>query len=115
MSQKYGHLANQEDALSCSVCGGESWSWTDLSGEAYCVKCGTPHQIKWGKDNRRGPNINEEFLAVIKEYYEKTKRGCGMGTFLIERDYPDQLRDKKDFIAWIKENHPNWIKTNESD
>ena len=104
--QKYGYMANEEPStreIKCEVCGNPGpWSWTDRSGEAYCFHCGSPHQLKWGEV---GCNLKKEWIPIIREYWETTGRGCGCGSFMIEHDYPDQIRNRADFGAWVDENN----------
>ena len=118
MSQKYGSMANAAPGAKetkCTVCGDAGpWSWTDLHGEAYCVNCGTPHQLVTDKDDRRGkPNYKPEFVEVVKEFWKATGKRCGGGSFIISRDYETELAERHVFFNWVKENHPKWISTDE--
>lgn len=112
MAQKYGHRAGEADAadiLICTICGAQgrgNWSWTDLHGEAFCIHCGCPHQLI----GEIGCNLKDEWIPIVKEYWAATKKPCGIGVFLIERDYPDQIAAKEAFFAWVKEHHPTLMR-----
>ncbi len=102
MAQKYGYQANGVvDAVTpCLVCDdpSPSFSWTDLHGEGYCVKCGTPYQLK-GQETPQ-INIKEGSIPLLREYWAETGRGNGLGQFLVWQDYPDQLKNRQEFNQW---------------
>ena len=110
MAQKHGAMANETEAaqtLTCACCGNQGpWSWTDWTGEAYCVRCGVSHRLYSIGDLPIGCNINPEFLPVCKEYYQETGKPCGTGTFLGYRDYPEVLEAHNAFCDWMHEKHP---------
>lgn len=121
MPQEYGYMANAEESakmFTCLICDTEnvSWNWTDYSGEAYCMECGTPYQLKGDilKEGETYPRINikKEWLSILKQYWNETHRGNGLGTFMLWRDYPDQKENKNDFVRWYK-NLDNKEKTQE--
>jgi hypothetical protein len=119
--QKYGHMANTavRDPFTCEVCGlsPASFNWSDYHGEGMCNQCGTPYLlIRYegeGADKKRveGPptiSIKPEWLPVLKRYWEETKAYMGLGTILIERDYPECVRGRKAFHAWC-DAHPELL------
>ena len=109
MVQKYGHMANQavNETFPCVVCEDQepTFSWTDYHGEGYCVKCGTPYQLSGGNEGDVLPKINikKEFIPVLQRYFKETGLGNGCGSFMIVRDYPDQIEDKTKFDEWMSE------------
>jgi hypothetical protein len=117
MAQKYGYKANDEiqEIKPCLVCDDSEprFSWTDKYGEGYCLKCGTPYQMVGGKipEGETYPccKIKKESLTLFRAYYQETKKPNGMGSFMIWRDYPDQLEGRKAFNEWAKENEHRFI------
>jgi len=112
MAQKYGNIANEAagssgDRVRCVVCDGSTWSWTDLHGEAFCVYCGTPHQIIGDK---KGCNIRVDVIDDIKVYWQETGKRCGLGTFLLWHDYEKELQERKEFYEWLKKRRPELFK-----
>ena len=117
MPQEYGYLANAEvkSVFSCLVCKNtRGFSWTDYSGEGYCVDCGTPYQLKWGQLNEGETyprcNIDPKWLPILTEYWEAKHSTNGTGTFLMGRTYADQLEGRAAFNAWLEETHPELLK-----
>ena len=111
MSQEYGLMANgagHDRQRPCLVCDKAEpvFSWTDYSGEGYCLQCGTPYQLKWGelKDGETYPrcNIQAKWIPVLRRYWAETRHSNGAGTFLIGRDYPDQLEGRRLFNEWME-------------
>jgi len=107
MAQKYGDLANQEvkQAKACLVCDDPAprYSWTDYSGEGYCLQCGTSYQLKWGEPKgREYPycNIKNEWLPIMRKYWAETHMSNGSGTFMFWGDYPDQEKGRVRFNEW---------------
>lgn len=109
MTQKYGWRANEEvasDRPACLVCDDPSpnFSWTDFSGEGYCLRCGTPYQLKWGtlKDGESYPrvNVDAEWLPILRRFWTETQSPNGAGSFIGFDDYPDQLAGRRRFNAW---------------
>lgn len=123
MSQKYGYLANQEinreqGVSPCLVCDDKDphYSWTDYSGEAYCTRCGTAYQLKWGdlKEGESYPRINieAEWIPVLRDYYAETHQLNGSGTYL-SFCYPEQAKGNEQFNEWFdanKEKYPELLK-----
>lgn len=110
MAQKYGYMANAEkvEASPCLVCDDPTpaYSWTDYNGEGYCVKCGTPYQLKNGtlEEGQTYPrcNISEKWIPRMREFWQEKKVPNGTGTFLLPQDYPDQMRGRITFNEWRK-------------
>jgi len=117
MPQKYGYMANRENLMKdvlppCLVCDDQrlSYSWTDYSGEGYCMRCGTPYQLKWGelKDGETYPRLNVRLnvVPVLREFFEETGKPNGLGRFVGWDQYPDQLEGRQAFNSWTQKNHP---------
>lgn len=107
--QKYGMQAMNDvpsERAPCLVCDDPhpSFSWTDFSGEGYCVQCGTPYQLKWGtlKDGETYPrvNVSAEWIPIFRKFWNVTHSSNGAGTFMLWREYPDQERGRIAFNAW---------------
>lgn len=114
MTQKYGSLANAEEfdrEKPCLVCDDPhpTFSWTDYSGEGYCLKCGTPYQLKWGKlaEGETYPRFNlaEHAIPALRAFYAETGKPNGLGTFMIFDIYQDQLHGRQAFNAWCEDNY----------
>lgn len=113
MAQKYGYLANAEDfdrTRACLVCDDPepNYSWTDYSGEGYCLRCGTPYQLKWGKlgggESYPRCNIKEGWIPTLRNFFQQTGKPNGLGTFLGFGEYPDQAAGRKEFNEWTEAN-----------
>lgn len=111
MAQKYGGMANTEEfdrTRACLVCDDPRprFSWTDYSGEGYCLSCGTPYQLKWGtlEDGQTYPriNIDAEWVPILRRFWDETHAPNGAGTFMGFDDYPDQLDGRRRFNAWCR-------------
>lgn len=110
MPQEYGHWANQtvgaRKQVPCLICEDPHprYSWTDYSGEGYCVRCGTPYQLQWGKlsggDEYPRMNIRPESIPILRRYWQETGKPNGLGTFFMWDDYPDQLEARQAFNHW---------------
>jgi len=128
MPQKYGGLANCEPAAQteklCLVCDQKPiYSWTDYSGEAYCVFCGMAYQLKWGSDEQQKEgnypylNVREDALPMFRRYWAETGKPSGMGTFLGFHEYPEVARARQAFNQWFKEHeqdYPQFVKKAEA-
>jgi len=123
MAQKYGYLANAEEFdrnRACLVCDDPqpNYSWTDLSGEGYCLRCGTPYQLKWGTltDGEDYPrcNIRPEWIPPMRTFWKEKQKPNGQGTFLGFGSYPDQLAGREAFNSWCHENESLLPKEKES-
>ena len=110
--QKYGLAANGAGhaIVPCLVCDDPDprYSWTDYSGEGYCLQCGTPYQLQWGtlKEGESYPRLNlkADVVQILRRYWSEAKRTNGLGTFMIERDYPDQIEGRIAFNEWYAAN-----------
>lgn len=109
MTQKYGYRADMEaptERPPCLVCDDPypSFSWTDLYGEGYCLRCGTPYQLKGGElaEGETYPrcNIIPDAIPILREFWAEHQSTNGAGTFMMWQDYPDQLEGRKRFNAW---------------
>lgn len=114
MSQKYGYQANGvAPHKPCLVCDDPQphYSWTDVHGEGYCTRCGTPYQLKAGLlgagDTYPRCNILPEFIEELREYWSETNEPNGLGTFMVAEDYRDQIAARRKFNAWADQRHPN--------
>lgn len=115
MPQKYGAMANAVPGsrdFTCVVCGDNppTWTWSDLHGEAMCIKCGTPYQLIQyeevdGERKRLDAppkiNIKPGYIPILKQYWEETKKFTGLGTIMIGRDYPECVEGCKAFYKWL--------------
>ena len=114
----YDLLANQEKSAvgqTCTICGTfpMQFQWSDYSGEAMCINCGCPYQLKWGTDKQQKENnypylgLTDKFIVVAKEYWEKRKQFVCYGMMLgpqpgmtnlidwLEINYPEHINKKK--------------------
>ena len=112
MPQKYVFLANAEPvaARACLVCDtpSPSYSWTDYSGEAYCTKCGSNYQLKWGElaegETYPRPNFAAKWLPLLRRFWQETKSLNGCGTYMPPmNDYPRQLAGRYAFNEWAEQ------------
>ena len=117
--QKYGHLANDvktAQEFTCEICEAfpVCWTWGDVHGEAMCTVCGTPHQLlQYDEERNRLDlppkiNINEEWIPVLKQYWQETKQFTGLATIIIRRDYPECLKGRRKFNERLDE-HPELV------
>src|SRR5579864_6619816 len=111
MAQKYGGLANAANfdrERACLVCDDPhpTYSWTDYSGEGYCVRCGTPYQLQWGelKEGETYPRVNADaaWIPLLRRFWTEKQITNGCGTFMIARDYPDQIEGHRIFNEWCE-------------
>lgn len=111
----YDLQANAEESAkkesACLICGEiPTYRWTDYSGEAICCNCGTPYQLKCGGDEKEKEgkypylNIKDEWIPVLKEYWDETKKFTYNGTSFSEKT------GLEEFHEWLKEKHPDLIK-----
>lgn len=83
-------------------------NWTDLNGEIECMSCGAPHQIL---RDPKGCNLNEEFIPIVREYFNETGSACGLGCYCGTR--PLRVQEQYDgFLAWMKVRHPELLTQN---
>jgi hypothetical protein len=80
--------------------------WTDYSGEGVCLNCGTAYQLKWGSKQQEAEgnypycNMKEEWLPVVRDYWEKTH------TFVFHGRSMSERTGLEGFWAWVKEHYP---------
>lgn len=112
--QKYGDQANEHmpKDFECEICGDQppTVTWVDLHGEGVCTNCGVPYMlIHYDEDDNRIDKppklqVKEDWVPVVKEYWEKTGEFMGLGTILNYRSYPKFKEAKEKFLNWVKEN-----------
>ncbi len=101
----------QRDDVTCPICDDSQpkYQWSDYSGEAMCMKCGCPFQLKWGTDEQREegnyPYIKllAEWIPTIREYYQETKAWTCLGAMLGARP------GLAEFDGWVEKNHPELL------
>ena len=109
----YDLMANAEPAarridVVCVICGATppTYQWSDYSGEAMCVTCGCPYQLKWGSNAQQAEgkypylNLRPEAISAIREYWQETQRWTCFGTMLGHQ--PGLV----EFAKWCKAKHP---------
>jgi hypothetical protein len=110
----YDLKANEEKSAyekRCAVCGEFPmvFQWSDYSGEAMCMKCGCPYQLKWGGEKREKEgnypylNFSSDFMPVAVEYWEEKQKFVCYGTMMGPQPGMSEL------IHWLKINHPEHI------
>ena len=92
----YDLRANEEirEPFECIVCNTPlRCRWTDLHGEGVCLNCEAPYQlIQYDKDDNRieNPtprcNIHDDYIPLLREYWEEKCRPMGLGTYLSTPD-----------------------------
>ena len=110
--QKYGQMANMavEKPFVCVICGESvGFNWSDQHGEGMCNRCGTPYQLlKEGKKIELELNIKEEWIPILKQYWNETHKYTGLGVILIARDYPECVEGTEKFYEWL-DKHPELL------
>ncbi|KKM77485.1 hypothetical protein LCGC14_1369580 [marine sediment metagenome] len=111
--QKHGLDASQQtrNGFTCQICSESSagMNWSDQHGEGMCNRCGTPYQLIFYDENEnrveKPPRINieENWLPVLKQYWEETQQYTGLGTILISRDYPEAVTGQAALDKWLGE------------
>ena len=99
----------------CVVCGSKfdgflGFEWTIFHGTAACKTCGVTYLLK--DYNGRVDTIctmTEESIAIIKEYWEKTKHHMWFSYCETEQQISDSNAVKK----WTMENYPQHLKKSE--
>ena len=113
---QHGHINEIENSFKCEVCEQNFvGAWTDFFGEATCIQCGTPYQIRepsGAKPNQKYPqiNIDKKWISVFKEYWQETRKRHREGTYLLPIDYPGLSEEGQQFRTWLQENHPELLK-----
>jgi hypothetical protein len=110
------------DNKPCLVCDDPSptYDWTDYHGEGYCLRCGTPYQLKRGElgNGETYPrcNILAEFIPVFRRFWAEKKVLNGQGLFLgtpDSRRYPGMAEGGLAFDIWFAEHadeYPTLVK-----
>lgn len=109
----YDLMANNELSAAdqtCIICGASpmSFQWSDYSGEAMCIRCGCPYQLKWGNEKQKKEGkypylkLRTEYVPFIREYWEKTGKFVCYGTMFGPR--PGLV----DFYQWLDKTHPEF-------
>jgi hypothetical protein len=110
----YDLHANHEKSAAnhiCVTCGASptTFQWSDYSGEGMCTRCGTPYQLKWGSDKQKEEdaypylNIKDEWVPIVREYYEETGQFVCLGNMMGPRP------GMAEFYDWVKERHPSMV------
>lgn len=99
----------------CEICGQEPFlgDWTDFHGQMTCMTCGAPYQMKdysGSPPDAKYPylDLDEKFVPIFKEYWEKTKKRCRLGQWL--GTPRDVIEEQKALKQWLDENHPDCLK-----
>ncbi len=111
----YDLWANREVSAQenvCVVCGADPvrYQWSDYSGEAMCTECGTPYQLKWGSEEQKAEgaypylSLKDEWVPVVKRYYEETREFAGLG-MMLGRPPPGY----QEFSLWVDKQYPDGI------
>jgi len=101
--------------MKCEVCDNEFvGTWTDFYGEQTCLTCGAPYQLLEPSGAKPGLTypcccLKDEFIPILREYYQETKRRVRLGTFLLPDDYPGLLEERKAFREWLQLKHAEWL------
>jgi len=96
----------------CVICGDYPmrFQWGDYSGEAMCMKCGCPYQLKWGSDEQveKGEypylNMRKDFVPIAQQYWKEKGRFVCYATMMGERPGMAEL------VEWLKLYHPEELK-----
>ena len=110
----YDLMANAEPSAHgkvCVVCEANpmTYQWSDYSGEAMCVRCGTPYQLKWGNDAQKAEGaypylvLKQEWVPIVREYWQETGRFSCLGTML------GGAPGKREFFDWVEKSHPEMM------
>jgi len=107
--------ANRESSKldKCLICDSD-WQvrWTDFHGEAVCITCGAPYQLRQpsGGDYKSFPalKIKENWIPICKDYWNKTRK------FVFGGKSFSEFTGLQEFDDWIKQNHPEMIEKNAS-
>jgi transcription elongation factor Elf1 len=109
--QEYGYLANKEvhNNFTCLVCNNinPGFNWSDLHGEAMCNVCGTPYQIvQYDNNDKRIEaepkiNIKDDWIDILREYWNETHQYIGLGVIMVKRDYPECTKGRELFFNWL--------------
>lgn len=89
----YDLMANREQSAQqqkCAVCDASpvTFRWSDYSGEAMCVRCGCPYQLKWGSEEQQAKGaypymqLRPEVVPVIRRYFAETGRFTTLGLMM---------------------------------
>lgn len=97
----------------CVVCDSERIvSFTDLHGQADCVRCGTPYLLAGYNDRTETVcSLKDEALPLVRAYWTETRRSNGLGTYLSDEQYSageDLAADRRAFTAWC-DAHPELV------
>jgi len=96
----------------CEVCGNElTVSWSDFHGEAECIFCGAPHQMKdysGAPEDEEYPYIklNEDFIPIFREYWTTFNHRCRIGMYVSpSREIREEV---KHLVNWLRATHPTF-------
>ena len=95
----------------CLICENPlCFRWTDTHGVGACVRCGAPYTIyHYDNDKKRVEKppeitIKDEWLPLIKKYWEENKRNCSPGSHNSPRSRYEEVATKEDFEVFH-----NWM------
>jgi len=98
--------------MNCIVCESEFVpNWTDQHGVAECAKCGATYTVV-GFNGKTATEITfkDEFVAIVREYWNKTKRKTTFGLFISNAQrWKDHSVEMALFIDWLGVNYPEWL------
>ena len=104
----YDLRANQHigEKTHCDICGKDlDVRWTDYHGEAVCMTCGAPYDMKGFRNTPETKlSLKKEFIPIIKEYWNEAHKFVMLGQSFSEDT------GIKEFNEWIKVNHPELVK-----
>jgi len=94
----------------CIVCNAKlqgNTRWTDYFGEAVCCTCEVPYQLLHpsGMDESvelPRCNLAEKWVPITQEYWQEVREPMGLGTYLIARDYKEDLEHLDAFAKWCE-------------
>ena len=107
----HANLEESDNLHKCAICGSYPmrFQWSDYSGEAMCMECGCPYQLKWGSDEEvkenKYPylNLNEKFLSVAQEYWKEKHEFVCYGWMM------GPTPGMSEAITWLEEHHPEFV------
>ena len=108
----HANLEESSKMPKCAICDSYPmiFQWGDYSGEAMCIQCGCPYQLKWGSDKQKEEgkypylNLRDSFILVAKQYWNEKKKFVCYGMMFGPQPGMTEL------ILWLKENYPEFIK-----
>ena len=106
--QKYGLQANRyaDPKFVCVICcENAGFNWSDLHGEGMCNRCGTPYLLT---ETPHTLQIRQEWVPVLRHYWQEERKYMGLGEIVIWRDYPEAKAGRVAFYEWLDQ-HPELV------